>query len=67
MSVARITEISSSSPKGFEEAVTNGVERANKSLRNVKGVWVKDHEAVVENGKIVEFRVHMKVTFVLDD
>ncbi|MGM0585416.1 MAG: dodecin family protein [Pseudomonadota bacterium] len=66
MSVARITEISSASPKSFEEAVTNGIARANQSLRNVKGAWVKDQEVVVENGKVVEFRVHMKVTFVLE-
>ena len=51
MTVARITEISSISSKSFEDAVVQGVERANKTLKNVKGAWVKDQECTVENGR----------------
>ena len=67
MSIARITEISATSPESFEHAVRNGVERASKSLRNVKGAWVKEQEVSVENGQPAEFKVILKVTFVLDD
>ncbi|NIR60776.1 MAG: dodecin domain-containing protein [Gammaproteobacteria bacterium] len=67
MSIARITEISATSPESFEHAVRNGVERASKSLRNVKGAWVKEQEVVVENGQATEFKVILKVTFILDD
>jgi hypothetical protein len=67
MSVARVTEITSSSPKSFEDAVHVGVERANKTLQNVKGAWIKEQKVVVDGGKIVEYRVTMKVTFVLKD
>ena len=65
MSVARITEITSSSTKSFDDAINSGVKRANKTLRNLKGAWIKDQEAVIKGGKIVEYRVRMKVTFVL--
>ncbi len=67
MSVAKVSEIIASSSKSFEDAVQLGVERANKTLENVKGAWVKDHQVVVENGKIAEYRVTLKVTFVLND
>ena len=67
MSVARVTEIWSSSPNSFEDAVRVGVERANKTLRNVKGAWVQDQKVSVEDGKITEFRVNLKVTFILAD
>lgn len=67
MSVARVTEIMANSPTSFEEAIRIGVDRANKTLRNVKGAWVKEQQVVVENGKITEYRVDLKVTFVLDD
>lgn len=66
-SVAKITEISSSSPKGFEDAVQLGIERANKTLKNITGAWVKEMKVDVEKGKVVRYRVAMKVTFVLDD
>jgi flavin-binding protein dodecin len=66
MSVARVTEIIAASKKGFDNAIELGVSRANKTLRNVKGAWVKDQKVVVEKGKIVEYRVTLKVTFVLD-
>ncbi len=66
MSVARVTEIISSSTKSFEDAVNNGIERATKTLNNVKGAWVKSEKVVVEDGKITEYRVNLQVTFVLD-
>ena len=67
MSVARITEISSTSPKSFEDAILQGIDRASTTLRNVKGAWVKDQEVMVENGKPVEFKVILKITFILED
>ncbi len=67
MTVARITEISSMSKKSLEDAIKQGVARANKTLKNVKGAWIKDQEVVVENGKVVGYKVILKVTFVLKD
>ena len=67
MSIARVTEISASSKKSFEDAVRTGVKRSNKTLRNVRSAWVQDQEAVVEEGKVTEYRVRLKVTFVLED
>jgi len=67
MAVAKITEISSSSKKSFEDAIAEGIDRANKTLENVKGAWVQDFKVNVEKGKIKEYRVIMKVTFVLKD
>lgn len=67
MTVARISEISSVSPKSFEDAIVQGIKRANKTLKNVKGAWVKDQEVQIENGKVVGYKVILKVTFVLTD
>lgn len=67
MSVARVTEISAASTVGFEDAVKIGIARAVKTLQNVKGAWVQDQEVRVEGDEIVEYRVHMKVTFVLTE
>ena len=67
MSVAKVTEIISSSNKSFDDAVAVGVERAAKTLNNVTSAWVKDQSVVVEKGKITEYRVNMAVTFVLAD
>ncbi len=67
MSVARVTEISSSSKKSFDDAVENGIERASKTLRGISGAWVKEQKVSVKNGKVDEYRVNMMVTFVLDD
>ena len=67
MSVARITEISSLSKKSFDDAIAQGIASANKTLKNVKGVWIKDQEVQVEKGKISGYKVTMKVTFVLAD
>ena len=66
MSVARITEIKASSKKGFQDAIENGVKRASKTLENVRGAWVQDQEVTVsKDGKIDEYRVSLKVTFIL--
>ena len=65
MSVARVTEIISSSKKNFEDAVEKGINRAVKTLKNVEGAWVKSQKVIVENGKISEYRVNLKVTFIL--
>jgi flavin-binding protein dodecin len=67
MSVVKITEIISSSSSGFEAAIQEGVTRASKTLENVKSAWVKDQKVVVENGKIAEYRVTLKVAFQLND
>jgi len=67
MSVARITEISSSSEKSFEDATQQGIARASKTLRNIRSAWIKEHQLDVDNGKITRFRVNMLITFVLDD
>ena len=67
MSVAKITEIQSSSTKSFEDAVRQGVARAEKTLRNLTGALIKGQKIVIEKGKITEYRVLLKVTFVLQD
>ncbi|MBT8062873.1 MAG: dodecin family protein [Gammaproteobacteria bacterium] len=68
MSVARVTEIISSSPDSFESAVTEGMKRANKTLNNVRGAWVEGQKVVCDSdGNIKEYRVNLKVTFVLAD
>ena len=68
MSVARVTEIKSSSTKSFDDAIKDGVARAAKTLKNIKSAWVENQEVVVgDKGNIVEYRVQMKVTFVLED
>lgn len=65
--VARVTEISATSTKGFEDAINVGVERAAKTLRNVTSAWVKEQRAEIADGAIVKYQVNMLVTFVLDD
>lgn len=65
MSVARVTEIISSSKKSFEDAIDTGIERACDSLQNVKGAWVKDQKVKIDDGKVSEYRVTLMVTFVL--
>jgi len=67
MAVAKVTEIISSSPKSFEDAVEKGIARADKTLKNIKGAWISGQKVVVEKGKITEYRVTMRVTFVLSD
>lgn len=67
MTVAKVTEIIASSKKSFDDALVKGIARANKTLKNVKGAWIADQNVVIEKGKIIEFRVIMRVTFVLAD
>ncbi len=67
MSVARVTEIIASSNKSFDDAVENGVDRACKTLKNVQGAWLQDQNVIISDGKIKEYRVSLKVTFVLAD
>jgi flavin-binding protein dodecin len=67
MSVATVTEISTISEKGFEDAVQQAVARANQTLRNIEGAWVKDQNVMIENGSITGYKVNLEVTFVLED
>ncbi len=67
MSVARVTEIIAASPTSFDDAIQIGVARAAKTLDNVKGAWVQDQEVILEDGSIAEYRIHLKVTFILND
>lgn len=67
MSVARVTEISATSPNSFDDATKQGIDRASKTLRGLKSAWVKDQNVMIEDGKITEFKVNLAVTFVLDD
>ena len=66
-SIGRVTEITSRSEKSFEDAIRVGIERANKTLRQVKGAWIKEQHVEVESGQVVGYRVNMLVTFILDD
>jgi len=67
MSVAKVSEISATSPKSFEDAMQQGLTRASKTLRHVRGAWVKEQHVRCDEGRIVEYQVNMMVTFVLDD
>ena len=67
MSVAKVTEIIASSDKSFADAVEKGVKRASKTLKGVTSAWVQDQQVVVQDGKITEYRVNLKVTFILKD
>ena len=67
MSVAKITEIQSSPTKSFDDAIKAGIARADKTLRTLTGAWVKSQKVIIEKGKITEYRVLMKVSFVLQD
>ena len=67
MSVARVTELSSTSSQSFENAVRQGLERATKTLRGVTAAWIKEQRVKLENGKIVAYQVNMQITFVLEE
>ena len=67
MTIARVTEISATSPNSFDDAAKQGIERASKTLRGIKSAWIKDQNVMVEDGKIAEFKVNLSVTFVMDD
>ena len=67
MTVAKVIELTSSSKKSFEDAVNTGIQRANDTLSGVQGAWIQEQKVVISDGKIVEYRVNMKVTFILAD
>ena len=67
MSVAKVSEISPSSKVSFEDAVKQGIERADKTLDKIQGAWVSEMKVEVDNGKITEYRVNLRVTFILKD
>jgi flavin-binding protein dodecin len=67
MSVAKVTEITASSSTSFDDAMQAGISRASKTLENIRSAWIQDHEVEIKDGKIVEYRVRMKITFVLND
>lgn len=67
MSIAKVTEVTASSAVSFEDALQQGIARAEKTLNNVEGAWIQEQKVVVRNGEIAEYRVNMKVTFVLED
>jgi dodecin len=67
MSVAKVTELSATSSKSFEDAIQQGIERATKTLRNVKSAWVKEMRVSIDNNKISEYQVNIQVTFVLEN
>ena len=67
MSVAKVTEISAESPKSFEDALQTGIARASRTIEQIKGAWVNEQSVVIENGKIITYRVNLKLTFVLKD
>lgn len=68
MTVAKVSEIKASSPKSFDDAIQEGIARANKTLKNVKSAWVKEFEVTIgDNGQITEYRILMKITFILEN
>jgi len=67
LSVARTTEISSSSKKGFEDAIAKDIKRFSQTINHVEGAWIKEQKVVVKDGEVSEYRVTMKVSFVLND
>ena len=67
MSVAKVTEISATSSKSFEDALQQGIARASRTLRNVRGAWIKEQHVRCDGGTVVEYQVNMMVTFVLDE
>lgn len=67
MSVAKVTEIIASSKDSFDDAITQGIKRASKTLKGITSAWVQDQQVMVKDGKIKEYRVNLKVTFILND
>jgi flavin-binding protein dodecin len=67
MSVAKVTEIIASSKDGFDDAIKQGIKRASKTLKGITSAWVQDQQVMVKDGKIKEYRVNLKVTFILND
>ncbi len=67
MSVAKVSEITASSTTSFDDAVQTGIKRASKTLENLQSAWIKDHEVNIKDGKITEYKVRLKITFILND
>jgi flavin-binding protein dodecin len=67
MSVAKVSEISATSTKSFEDAINSGLARAHQTIRNIRSAWIKEQQVRLEQGKIVEYQVNMLITFVLDE
>ena len=67
MSVAKVSEISATSSKSFEDAIHQGLGRASQTLRNIRSAWIKEQHVRLDNGRVTEYQVNMMVTFVLDD
>ena len=67
MSIAKVTELTASSSKSFEDAIQQGISRAAKTVRNIQSAWVNEQSVVVRDGKVAEWRVNLRVTFLLDD
>jgi flavin-binding protein dodecin len=67
MSIARVTEITAASSKSFDDAIEKGIKRASKTIRNIEGAWVQDQKLIIKKGKVSEYRVSMKLSFVLED
>jgi flavin-binding protein dodecin len=67
MAVARVTEISSTSPTSFDDAIQQGISRATKTLRNVRSAWIKEQRVDIKDDRITQYQVNLMVTFVLDD
>jgi hypothetical protein len=67
MSVAKVIEVSAGSPKSFEDAINQGIQKAGESLQDIRGAWVSEQKVVVEKGKVKEYRVDLKISFVLHD
>ena len=67
MTVAKVSEITSTSSKSFDDAIERGIKRASKTLKNVTSAWIADQEVEIQKGKVTEYRVRMRVTFVLED
>lgn len=67
MAVAKVIELTSSSPKSFEDALRQGIARASKTVENIKGAWVQEQSVTIEDGKIKEYRTNLKITFVLNE
>jgi flavin-binding protein dodecin len=66
MSVAKVIEIFSTSNKGFEDAIQSGIAKAGETVKNIRGAWVNEQKVDIEDGKIVRYRVNLKITFVID-
>ena len=67
MSVAKVTEISSTSTKSFEDAITQGLDRAGRTIRNIRSAWIKEQQVRLEEGRIIEYQVNMMLTFIVED